>query len=229
MGKGKQYGQFCPVAKAAEILAVRWTPLIIRELLCGSHRFNDLKRGVPLMSPSLLSTRLRELEDSGIVRREPIKGERGHEYCLTAAGEALRAIIEAQGLWAQKHLEQRIANDDLDPSLLMWDIRRNIDHRFQHDKERFSVQFELAGVPAKQQRWWILFEGEDADLCIKDPGRDIDLYVSSHIRTLTEIWMGVRKLPESIAAGDCVLDGSREACRGFPKWFLLSHFAKTAI
>jgi DNA-binding HxlR family transcriptional regulator len=124
MAKG--YGQFCPVAKASEIFGERWTPLIMRELLCGSYRFNDLRRGVPLMSPSLLSQRLKTLERAGIVERRPDPENKSYEYHLTQAGQELRPVIELLGVWGQRWARKRVEPGDLDPSLLMWDIHRRL-------------------------------------------------------------------------------------------------------
>ena len=222
------YGQFCPVAKAAEVLAVKWTPVIIRELLCGSYRFNDLKKGVPLMSPSLLSTRLQELEDASIVRREPARSGRGHEYYLTEAGEALRPIIEAQGLWAQKWLEQTLQDEDLDPSLLIWDMHRNIDFDHIPDDRRFTVYIEISGVPANRRRWWMLMENEAVDVCLKDPGYEVDVFVAASMRTLAEIWMGQVTLRDAESAERLFLDGTPKNCAAFRKCLKLSHYAKTA-
>jgi DNA-binding HxlR family transcriptional regulator len=227
MKKTNGYGQFCPVSKAAEVLAVKWTPVIIRELLCGSYRFNDLKKGVPLMSPSLLSTRLQELEWAGIIRREAARKGKGSEYYLTEAGEALRPIIEMQGTWAQSWLEQDLQDKDLDPSLLMWDMHRNIDFDYIPEDRRFVVQFEFSGVPIKQRRWWLLMDNKTVDVCLKDPGYEIDVFVSSSIRTMAEIWMGKRKINEALGDGDLLLDGERDICREFPKALKLSLFAPT--
>jgi DNA-binding HxlR family transcriptional regulator len=125
MAESKGYGQFCPVAQAAQVLAERWTPLVVRELICGSVRFNDLQRGVPRMSSSLLSRRLKELEYAGIVERRPAAKGRGSEYHLTDAGRELFPIVEGMGLWAQRWLRRElVAEENLDPDLLMWDIRR---------------------------------------------------------------------------------------------------------
>jgi DNA-binding HxlR family transcriptional regulator len=221
------YGQFCPVAKAAEVLAVKWTPVIIRELLTGTHKFTDLKKGMPLMSPSLLSTRLLELEAAGVIRREQASTGRGSEYYLTPAGEALEPIIVTQGQWAQKWLQQNLEDRDLDPSLLMWDIHRNIDFDYIPDDRRFIVHFEFSGVPANQRRWWLLMESETADICMKDPGHEVDVYVSSSIRTMAEIWMGKLKIPKALDEGDLVLDGPRDLGKNFLKSLKLSFFAST--
>jgi DNA-binding HxlR family transcriptional regulator len=228
MARKSDYGQFCPIAMTAEILAVRWTPLVIRELLCGSHRFSDLQRGLPLMSPSLLSTRLRELEFAGIVERQPAENGKGHDYYLTEGGQELRPIIEAFGLWSQKWLDHEYTEEHLDPSLLMWDIRRTVDCRFMPDDKRIMVEFELHGFKSKQKRWWLMFEDGEADLCNKDPGYEIDLYVKAHIRDLTEIWMGRQRLDTATRSGALLLEGSLRQVRNFPKWFSLNMYATTA-
>src|SRR5690349_19745315 len=122
-----QYGQFCPVAKAAEVFAERWTPLVARELMCGSTTFNDLKRGVPLMSRTLLVTRLRELERAGVVERRPATGRSTHTYHLTPAGEELMPIVMGLGEWGQRWVRKKVTREDLDPTLFMWDLRRSLD------------------------------------------------------------------------------------------------------
>ncbi|MBT3558224.1 MAG: helix-turn-helix transcriptional regulator [Rhodospirillales bacterium] len=223
------YGQFCPIAMTSEILAVKWVPLIIRELLCGSYRFGDLQKGVPKMSPSLLSARLKDLEFSGVVRTEPTPSGRGYEYFLTEAGEEMRPLIMMFGNWSEKWLTHEIPDGDLDPSLLMWDIRRRVVSNAAPTSGRFIVEFQFSGTAPKHQRWWIVFESDEADLCVRNPGYDIDLTVSSSLRVLVEIWMGRRSLKASIRNGDLVLDGSRKDCAYFPKWFSLGVFADKAV
>jgi len=226
MRKPNEYGQFCPVAKTAEILALKWMPLVIRELLAGSIRFNDIQRGVPLMSPSLLSTCLRELEDAGIVERRSAEKGRGSTYHLTQAGRELAPIIELYANWAKTWLRREISEQDLDPGLLMWDVHRNLDASYMPDDRRVSVQFELTGMKAKQRRWWVVFEDGTADLCMKDPGHEIDLYVAAPLRSLTEIWLGQRPINEALKAGELTLDGPRKLVDTFPKWFMLSVTAR---
>lgn len=228
MARKSDYGQFCPIAMTSEILAVRWTPLLIRELLCGSHRFSDLQRGLPLISPSLLSTRLRELEFAGIVERQPAESGKGFDYYLTQGGMELRPIIEAFGTWSQKWLDHEYTEEHLDPSLLMWDIRRSVDCRFMPNDKRVLVQFELHGSKSKQKRWWLMFDDGEADLCNKDPGHEVNLLVKSHVRTLTEVWMGRRRLDEAIEDQSLKLEGSLRQIRNFPKWFSLNMYAATA-
>jgi len=224
MARRRGYGQFCPVAKASEIVAERWTPLILRELVAGTRRFSDIQRGVPLCSPSLLSTRLKELEAVGVVARHTTG--RSPEYALTAAGEELRPIIELLGRWGHRHAQKEVHRDDLDPSLLMWDIRRRADASVLPAARRTVVRFDLSGAPAAARRWWLVFDRGDVDLCLTDPGHDADLTVTSTLRVLTEIWTGHRPLRPAIASGLLRLDGDRAAVRSFPRWFRLSMFAR---
>ncbi|HEX9770770.1 MAG TPA: helix-turn-helix domain-containing protein [Kiloniellales bacterium] len=226
MARQKGYGQFCPVSRAAEILAERWTPLVVRELLCGSVRFNDLQRGVPRMSSSLLARRLRELEYAGILERRRGAKTRGWEYHLTEAGRELSPVVEGMGRWAQRWVrDDLVADKNLDPDLLMWDIRRNVDGTRMDAGRRFVVRFEFSGVPSNRRCYWLVFEQGDADLCTKDPGFDVDLYVSSHLRTLTEIWLGHLPLPASLRDERLRLEGSRQDVRRFRDWFALSLLA----
>lgn len=225
MAGKKSYGQFCPVAKAAEVVAERWTPLVLRELVCGSTRFSDLKKGVPLMSPSLLSKRLKELEYAGIVERRTAAGGRASEYHLTEGGKALAPLIEGLGHWGKRWLNPELEEGDLDPSLLMWDISRNVDASAFPEKTRTAVQFHLTGVPSKYGRWWIVFENGEADLCIKDPGFEVDLYVTAPMRVAAEVWLGRRTIAEAVRSGDLTLDGPKNHISAFPRWFSLSIFA----
>ena len=229
MARKKSYGQFCPVAQAAEIVAERWTPLILRELISGSHRFSDLRRGVPLMSPSLLSQRLKELEDAGVVQRQPAETGAGSEYYLTEAGQHLRPVIEMLGLWGHRWVTREIRREELDPALLMWDIRRRSDAAGMPSDQRVAVQFDLDGVPLKKSRWWLVFDRGDVDLCLKSPGYDVDLHVASHIRDLVDVWLGHTKIREAIREEKMRLDGSRKMIRSFKDWFGLSVFAHLRI
>lgn len=222
----RSYGQFCPVARAAEVVAERWTPLVLRELMCDSHRFSDLARGVPLMSPSLLSQRLRELTDAGIVERRP--AGRSYEYFLTPAGEALRPVVESLGLWGYQHLPDDLAKSQLDPAYLMWDVRRTIDTSTLDADEQTVVQFDLAGAPAKKRRWWLVVREHDVDLCLKSPGLDVDLKVAAPLRALIDVWLGTRDLKQAIREKAVQLDGPRKLVRSFPAWFGPSRFARLA-
>jgi DNA-binding HxlR family transcriptional regulator len=224
MGEKKGYGQFCPIALAAEVLTERWTPLVIRELLCGSVRFNDLQRGVPRMSSSLLAQRLKDLQFSGLIERR--RGDSGWEYHLTPAGRELFPVVEKMGLWAQRWLRHDlVASKNLDPDLLMWDIRRNVVSKIPADDRRRVTEFQLSGVPSNKRRYWLIFEQGHADLCYKPPGFDIDLTVQSGLRTLTEIWLGHVGIEEAVRAERLRLEGSRRDIAAFRSWFALSMFA----
>ena len=227
MTQRKGYGQFCPVSRAAEILAERWTPLVVRELLCGSVRFNDLQRGVPRMSSALLSRRLSELQHAGIVERRPATNGRGWEYHPTEAGRELLPILEGMGYWAQRWVRDDLtADENLDPDLLMWDIRRRVTSDGMPRDRRFVVRFHYAGVSANRRRYWLVFEKGDADLCVKDPGFEVDLYVSSDIRTMVKIWLGHEAMAKALRENRLTLDGTPEDIKTFRKWYSLSGFAE---
>lgn len=218
------YGQFCPVALAAEVLAERWTPLVIRELLLGSVRFNDLQRGVPRMSSSLLVRRLRELEFAGIVERR--RGGGGSEYHLTPAGQELFPVVETMGLWAQRWLRHKLVDSThLDPDLLMWDIRRTVVSRVRPGGRRYVTEFRLSGVPISRRRYWLVFEPDLVDLCYKDPGFEIDLFVETKLRTLTEVWLGHLPIEQALREQKLRLDGASHDVSAFRSWFALSLFA----
>jgi DNA-binding HxlR family transcriptional regulator len=226
MTEKQGYGQFCPIALAAEILAERWTPLVVRELLCGSVRFNDLRRGVPRMSSALLARRLKDLEFAGIVERR--RGERGNaEYHLTASGRELFPIVEHMGNWAQRWLRHKLTEPaNLDPDLLMWDIRRNVANPIEASgAQRHVIEFQLSGVPVDRRCYWLVFERGLNDLCYKNPGYEIDLLVSTHVRELTEIWLGHLSVDQAIRQERLLLEGPRKAISAFRGWFTLSTFA----
>jgi DNA-binding HxlR family transcriptional regulator len=216
------YGQFCPVAKAAEIVAERWTPLVLRELLAGSRRFNDVRRGVPLMSPALLAKRLRKLEDAGIVERQAVG--RALEYRLTKAGEELAPLIQFLGEWGQRWARSRFDRADLDPVLLMWDLRRNVKPD-AFPGPRVVVRFEFTDAPRAERLWWVINEAGAADPCLTDPGFEVDLYVTTDLRTLAMVWMGDRSLADALAADDIEIIGPRALQRAFGAWLGLSRFA----
>lgn len=218
------YGQFCPVAMAAEILCSRWTVLVIRELLCGTTRFNDLRRGVPRMSPTLLSKRLKELEQAGIVRT--IRGPSGvAEYRLTEAGEDLRSLVMGMGFWGQRWVESQLSLRNLDPSLLMWDMRRNLNPE-PLPSRRCTIQFQYSEVPASRQNWWLVVDEGNVDLCSFDPGFEIDLLVTGSLRSMTAIWMGLSVVRREIEAGRLELVGDPKIASAMQQWLGLSNFAR---
>jgi len=218
------YKQFCPVAMAAELLCTRWTMVLLRELVAGSTRFNDLRRGVPKMSPTLLSQRLKELEAAGIIERRPLKSGKGaFEYQMTASGKDLRPVVEAMGFWGQKWVDARLSLKNLDPSLLMWDMRRNLNPSPLPDG-RTVIQFLYRELPLSKRSWWLVVESHGAvDLCWSDPGFDVDLYVATDLRTMTAIWMGLTTVENESAK--VALTGNREIASKMQQWLGLSPFA----
>lgn len=221
------YKQFCPLSMAAEILCTRWTMVLLRELVAGSTRFNDLRRGVPKMSPTLLSQRLKELETAGIVERKAVPGEKGiFEYRLTEAGKDLRPLVEAMGFWGQKWVESSLSLKNLDPSLLMWDMRRNLDPSPLPDGKTV-IQFLYQDLPVSKRSWWLVIEKQgDVDLCWYDPGFEVDLYVSTDLCTMTSIWMGILTIEK--AGPKVVLTGAHDVAAKMQVWLGLSPFAVEA-
>jgi DNA-binding HxlR family transcriptional regulator len=218
----KGYGQFCPVAKAAEVFAERWTPLVVRELLAGSVHFNDLHRGVPLMSRTLLSQRLRSLEESGVVRRR--RGERGPEYHLTDAGREFGPLVRLLGEWGQRWYRTTYRRDELDLRVLMWNLRQAI-KRDTLPAGRVNVQFEFADVPAAKRNWWLVSDGGELDLCPADPGIDVDLLVTTDVKTLTQVVLGDMTVGSAVRTGRIELEGNSVLRRSFGTWLGLSSFA----
>ena len=210
---------------ASEVLCTRWTMVLMRELVAGTTRFNDLRRGVPKMSPALLSTRLKELELAGVVERRLIAAQKGvFEYHLTDAGKDLRAVVEAVGLWGQKWIESSASLRNLDPSLLMWDMRRNLDPSPLPD-QRTTVQFLYSELPSTKNLWWLVIEPNgEVDLCWSDPGFDVDLYVKTDLRTMTAIWMGLTTMDKEKTKFELV--GSKRIAGTMQTWLGLSPFAK---
>lgn len=218
----KTYGQFCPVAQALEILAERWTLLVVRELLCGSTRFTQLQRGVPLMSRTLLSQRLRTLQDCGVIERH--EGELGPEYQLTEAGEALRPIVEAIGFWGKRFAQREVTEGQLDPSLLMWDLQRRLNVEVL-PKKRTVVLFRFSDARKGQRRYWLHLDDEFVDLCLNNPGFSVDLEVDTDVQTLTDIWMGKQTVGNAVREGTLTMQGSPALKKAFPGWLGLSLFA----
>lgn len=220
------YKQFCPVAMAAEVLCTRWTMVLLRELVAGSTRFNELRRGVPRMSPALLSQRLKELEHAGIVERIASESQRSsHEYRLTEAGRDLRSVVETIGVWGQRWVDADLSLDNLDPSLLMWDMRRNLNIS-PLPKRRCVVEFLYSDLPPSQRHWWLIVEPTgDVDLCSVDPGFEVDLHVEIGLRSMTSIWMGLSTVRTEQNEGHLTVEGDPELAKDMQTWLGLSPFA----
>jgi DNA-binding HxlR family transcriptional regulator len=221
------YNQFCPVAMAAEVLGTRWTLVLLRELVVGSTRFNDLRRGLPRMSLALLSKRLKELELAGVVTRSPVPGESDvHEYRLTRAGRELKPVIEAIGVWGHRWIETQASLENLDPDLLMWDMRRNIDPT-PMPQRRNVIQVIFGDQKEARRNWWLLVDPEHGvDLCSVDPGFDVDLYLTTDLRTMTSVWMGYITIAQAQEQETLIITGSKQLEAELGSWLMLSSFAK---
>ena len=224
------YNQFCPVAKAAEVFATRWTPLIMRELISGTRSFNDLQRGIPLISRAVLVARLRELEKQGIVERRPKSDKGGHEYWLTPAGAAFGPVIRELRRWGTAHARDRLQPGDLDPSVLLWGLRKRAD-RVALPARRVVVRFEFSGVPASRSRYrmmWLLLERPAVDVCIKDPGYDVDLVFSGNIADFVALYCG-HAVWRDIGGRALRIEGERSLARQLPGWLRLDQVPDLAV
>ncbi|WP_299443744.1 helix-turn-helix domain-containing protein [uncultured Phycicoccus sp.] len=219
---GSTYGQFCPVAKAMEVLDERWTLLIVRELLSGSQHFSDLRRGVPKMSPTLLSKRLRRLERAGVLRRVSRRGRPVYE--LTDCGEELRGVVDALGAWGVRWVGE-LGDEDLDPHLLMWDLKRTIPVR-SWPRRRTVVSFTYTDIEPRARRWWVVVSGDDVDVCDEDPGYDVDARLTTTLRTMTEIWRGDRAWADAVRRSLVTVDAPRDVARAVPTWVGQSTLAR---
>ena len=220
------YKQFCPVAMASEVLCNRWTILLLRELCAGSTRFNDLRRGVPRMSPALLSTRLKELETHGILVRTLVqKRPELFEYRLTPAGVELESVVEAIGIWGHRWVETEPSMENLDAGLLMWDMRRGLNVT-PLPPRKITIQFVYPELSKAEQNWWLLIDPKHGvDLCSVDPGFDVDLFTRCDLRTMTAIWMGLDTVSKAIADDRLLLIGDKDVADKMQLWLGLSPFA----
>lgn len=218
------YGQFCPVAMAAEIFCARWTALVLREMMSGSTRFNDIRRGVPRMSPTLLSKRLKELQAAGLVI-ERKTDKRAVEYCLTEAGEDLRGVVMSLGSWGHRWIESSLSLKNLDPSLLMWDMRRSL-FTGALPSHRCTVKFVYPELASGRRSYWLVIERGTVDLCMVDPGFEVNLNIRASLRSMTSVWMGMTALKDEIEAGNIEIAGEKAMERSIQHWLALNHFAK---
>jgi DNA-binding HxlR family transcriptional regulator len=221
---GASYYQFCPVAKAMELLDERWTMLVVRELIAGSHHFNDLRRGLPRMSPSLLSKRLQQLVNAGIVERRPEGSQ--VRYRLTPAGQELEPIVTAIGNWGVRWIGE-LGDRDLDPKLLLWDMRRHVDHAAV-PAGRTVIHFQFPATAPNQRNWWLVITPEEADLCDADPGHEVTVRVTADLRGLVDVWLGNRRWSDALRRGDVAIHGPTALHKAVPTWFTEMSFAAVA-
>ncbi|MFN2348931.1 MAG: winged helix-turn-helix transcriptional regulator [Thioalkalivibrio sp.] len=222
MSKG--YGQFCPLAKAAELLCERWTMILVRELVAGSRRFNDLRRGLPRISPTLLSRRLHQLAQAGVVQRL-VDDDGTQSYELTCAGRELAPMVQFMGTWGHRWVGSHLEEQDLDMGLLMWDIRRGVDAG-KFPRQRVVVQFELIEAPTGWADWWLVSENGEIDLCLEDPGYEVDLLVRCTPRTLTAVWLCRRSVADAEGARELQILGNSSLRKRFPEWLQGSPLAR---
>ena len=220
-----QYGQFCPIAKATEILGERWTILILRELLMGGRRFNELQRGLGEISPALLTSRLKSLEEQGLVARRRISGQRGHEYFPTPACEALLPVLIAIGEWGLIWVRDMLVEDDFDIDFLMYYLERSVDpEKLPGDQTVIRFQFtELR----EQRNWWLLVERSSVQICLTPPARDVDIYFTTTLRTMHDVWMGDRSYRDAVNAEDLIIEGEPALTRNVSSWLRPSVFASS--
>ena len=217
------YGQFCPVAKATEIIGDKWTMLLLRELLLGTCRFSDFQRSMSRISPTVLNKRLRMLEDKGVIIKKPVSGRRGSEYRLTPAGRELEPMIDNMAVWGMRWARGQMTDDELDVELLMWDIQRRIDTKGLPDGE--TVLCFTFNDLDEYKTWWLVIDGDDVDLCTEDTCKDVDLYVTSTTRTMIEIWEGDTDLRAALRDDRVIMMGARHLTRSMNDWFGFSAYA----
>lgn len=221
--KSLTYGQYCPLALAAELLCRRWTVLIISRLIDGCGTFNEIHQGVPKISPSLLSTRLSELEHAGLVERHKKRGEKRYRYEPTEAALDLAELIDQMAIWGQRW-SRDMDMDDLDPAFLAWSMSLRMDTDAMPEG-RTVVEFVFSGTPTEFRRFWLVNDDGNVDMCLKDPGYETNLHVSSDMRRFVEAWRGFRDLRQEIHAGTIRLSGPSHLVASFPDWLLLSALA----
>jgi DNA-binding HxlR family transcriptional regulator len=218
-----EYRQYCPVARAAEIIADRWTPLIIREMLAGSRHFNAIERGLPGISRSLLASRLRHLEDAGVLERR--KGDRSNvsEYELTAAGHELRRVLDRLGQWGVRWAFEDPKPEELDPVLLLWKIHRRI-HRHLLPPTRTVIEFDFRGRGGR--RLWLVLEPREVSVCLRPPGFDPDVIVRADLAVFYRVWLCQLDYDTAVRSGAVVVEGTPALVRAFPRWLMWSPMAQ---
>ena len=221
----KSYGQFCPVAKAAELFCERWTPLIIRDLAAGASRFSEIQRGVPLMSPTLLSRRLKQLEAENVIERVPLSSGKGHGYRLTPAGVEFVPLVQELAVWGQRWSRRQLAEGEIDLGLLVWALERNV-NASAFGARQCVVRLRLADQPQAKQLWWFVNKDDHCELCLEDPGLEVDLYLESTLPDMIYIVRGDLSLARAMDDGKIEAIGSTQTQRALAKWMNFSPITK---
>jgi DNA-binding HxlR family transcriptional regulator len=219
-----KYAQFCPIAKATEILGERWTFLIVRELLMGGRRFSELQRGLGDISPALLAARLKSFEAEGLIVRRRIAGQRGFEYYPTSACEELKPVIVALGEWGLCWARHRLTEDDLNIDFLMFYLERSVDPVELPGRETI-IQFKFEDL-AEHRDWWLIVRDGNVDICVTSPGRDVHVFFTTTVRTMHDVWMGDRSYRDAILSGDLTLEGEIALTRRISAWLKPSIFSE---
>jgi DNA-binding HxlR family transcriptional regulator len=220
------YHHFCPVAKACEMLEPRWTMLVLCEMWNGYSRFNDIRRGVPAMSPTLLSNRLKQMEKNGLVLRKVNRATGDVQYNSTPLADELKPIVTALGDWAHRNVDPTLCLEALDARLLMWNMRRKVDTAVLPKSRRSVIQFIFPELTENERNYWIIGRpGVPADLCSANPGHDVDLYVTADLRALTSAWMGHSTLRSEIAKDKIMLVGDESLIGSIGDWMVRSRYA----
>lgn len=220
-----QYGQYCPVARATEILGDRWTLLIVRDLLTGTRHFNDLVRGLPGISRTLLVQRLERLEREGVVEKHEIdEGRRTTKYELTDAGKQLADVVQALLEWGAMWAFGEPRQSELDPVLLLWWMRQRV-HREALPQERVVVQFDFEG--SEQARYWLVLTRDDVSVCLNYPGFQVDVLVTADLAAFYQLWLGRVSYHQALRAQDVLVEAIPAHRSAFPDWFSLSPAADT--
>lgn len=220
----EKYCQFCPIAKAAEILCEKWVILVLRELMMGSTRFGQLRQGLPKISPSILSRRLKTLETQGVILRCKKYESNGYEYHLTESGEELRPIVLGFGTWGYKWAKNKINNEDLDAGFLLWDMRRRLNIEYFQNK-RVVIHIEFLEQSSQDRYWWMVIDNNEIDLCFEDTGHEPDITIITTLETMTNIWLGYDKLEAMTRDGKMKIFGSKQHINNVSKWIGKSTFA----
>ncbi len=222
-----KYGQFCPIAKASEVLGEKWTFLILRELLMGSCRFNELQRGLSFISPALLTRRLRSLEENGLLIRRRIQGGRGNEYFPTKASEELLPILMDLGEWGLRWAKENLTDEDYDVGFLMQCLRRSVDTKQLVGKETI-IKFKFLDIKDNPD-WWLIVKADNVDICLKDPGKDVNVFFTTRVKTMTQVWLGQKSYRSVMEDEEMMVVGDVPLTRSISRWLTNSPFAPQGL
>ena len=217
-------GSLCPAVKAADIIGDKWTLLILRELFLGSTRYNDFQRGIPRISPSILSNRLKQLEAQGLLIKKTKAGQKATEYRLTKSGRELAPVLDQLSRWGLRWARQQISDEDIDVAAFMWDFHRTLNTQELPDGETV-IQVHFTDI-TDHNRWWLIAEQGVVDLCTDDPDRDVDLYISGALEQIASIWMGDQEIKSAVKSEDVLLTGAAYLSQSIAQWFPKSIYAE---